>query len=76
MTYKGCVSYKNSCGHKYTCECSGFETVEDATMWVGEQFAHLMLNWGEIDEEGIVVNAEVCDENGGFSDLYTLRCGC
>ena len=81
MTYKGCVMYKNSCEkYKYTCEQGGFETVEDATMWVGAQFAYLMLNCGNIDEYGIIVDAEVCDEGGensiGFTDCYSLRCGC
>lgn len=79
MTYKGLVSYKIE-NEKYTHEHGGFDSVTDATNWVANRLTYFMLHWGEIDENGLIVYAEVCDEGEensiGFTDMYELRCGC
>ena len=79
MTYKGYVSYEIE-NEKHTHERGGFETVADATNWVANGLTYFMLHWGEIDENGLVIWAEVCDEGEEnsirFSDGYELRCGC
>lgn len=83
MTYKGYVSYLSDYGkwghEQWSHEQGGFDSIEDATKWVADTFANLMLNWAMIDKNGIVVHGEVCDEGEedsiGFTNMYDLRCG-
>ena len=79
MTYKAYVTYTTATG-KCTYERDGFFDVEDATNWVSNRMANIMREWGKIDPHGLIVFAEVCDDDGefstDFSDCYDLRCGC
>ncbi len=52
---------------------SGFTSVASATEWLSEKLTWFMMNWAEIDPNGITVTAEVFNHN--FSDLYELKCG-
>lgn len=78
-TYKGYVSYDLPDGGKCVCEHGGFSSVKDATEWVSGIITNIMLNWGKINENGLDVHAEVCDEGSeggvGFTDTYDLSIG-
>lgn len=77
-TYKAGVYYEaNGATMKY--ERGGFNTVKEATEWLHNAFKWFMLNWATIDEYGIKIYGEVCDEapenSMGFTDIYELTCG-
>lgn len=78
-TYKGYVSYDLLDGGKCVYEHGGFSSVKDATKWVSGILANIMLNWGNINENGFIVHVEVCDEGNecgvGFTDTYDLSIG-
>lgn len=79
MTYKGYVGYVSHSNERWSVERGGFNTVADATKWVSGIFARLMQGWAKIDENGIEIHGEVCDEGDedsvGFTDMYDLTCG-
>lgn len=56
-------------------ERTGFTSVPDATEWLSAKLGWIMLNWGKISPDGLLVTAEVYDGDNGFSDLYELKCG-
>lgn len=81
-TFMSIVTYKSSNGDNVRIEHKGFGSVKDATSWMLEKVGYIVLHWGEIDENGLEINAEVCDEGGFdsfdfpfFSDCYNIRCG-
>lgn len=77
MKYKGIVTYQANDG-RCVYECNGFDKVADATKWIADRFAYLMLHWADIDENGIIVWGEVTNVTNGisYSDGYELHCGC
>ena len=78
ITYKAGVYYEAN-GGKMRYERGGFNTVKEATEWLHNAFKLFMLNWATIDEYGIKIYGEVCDETPensiGFTDIYELSCG-
>lgn len=55
----------------------GFPDAPEGAAWVVDVFKWYMRNWGDIDENGLTVTAEITYEGWeGFSDMYELRCGC
>lgn len=74
MKYKGVVTYRVD-GGKCVYERGGFDNVVDATKWITDRFAHLMIHWADINENGFIVWGEVTDEES-YSDGYELHCGC
>ena len=77
-TYKAGVYYEDN-GATMKYERGGFKTVKAATEWLHNAFQWFMLNWATIDEYGIKIYGEVCDESPensmGFTDIYKLTCG-
>lgn len=78
------ISYRCNNHDVVTIEHAGFSSVKDATSWMLEKVGYLVLHWGEIDENGLEIHAEVLGthHNGSecefpfFSDVYEFRCGC
>lgn len=54
---------------------SGFDTVASATEWLSEKLTWFLMNWAEINPDGITVVAEVYNQRENFSDMYELKCG-
>lgn len=54
---------------------SGFDTVASATEWLSEKLTWFLMNWAEINPDGITVVAEVYNQIENFSDMYELKCG-
>lgn len=78
--YMSIVTYRTSDGEEVNIKRNGFGSVKDATSWMLGKIGYLVLRWGQIDENGLLIYAEVCDEGGlnsiGFTDYYEVNCGC
>lgn len=74
--YVSIITYKSGNGDDVTIEHRGFNSVKEATSWMLEKVGYLVLHWGEINENGLKITAEVFSDSFGFSDTYDIRCGC
>lgn len=81
-TFKSIITYKSNNGDVIKIEHDGFNNVKDATRWMWEKVGYFVLHWGEINENGMIVYADVCTDMAScnsefccFCDSYEIRCG-
>lgn len=74
-TYNARIAYVDTNDHVCSFNSEGFYTVKDATEYIVEKIGWFMLNWAEVNPNGLIVSAEVFNDDDTFSDLYELRCG-
>ena len=74
-TYIARVMYPLQNGTMGSIRQSGFTTIASATEWVSEKLTWFMMNWGELNPDGMTITAEVYNQSEGFSDMYELKCG-
>lgn len=74
-TYNAMVTYVKTTEKTHKGVEYHFDTVEEATEWIAGKLSWLVMNWAKFDPNGIIVAAEVYNEEIGFSDLYELKCG-
>lgn len=75
--YRVSISF-NADGGRFSFEKQGIHDLQDATSLVGFIFTKIMCNWGDLDENGVTVWAEVKDGEGDcftHFDAYELHCG-
>lgn len=74
-TYDAKIAYVAANGNATIISEEDFATVEKATKWVSDNLCKIMLDWAEINPNGLIVCGEVYNDEIGFSDLYELKCG-
>lgn len=74
-TYNVRISYMDTDDNLCYFMNEGFNAVKDATEWVSDKLGRIMMHWGEVNPNGLIVNAEIFNDEGSFSDLYELKCG-
>lgn len=74
-TYVARIVYALPDDNVKSFERTGFSNVPDATEWLSAKLGWIMMNWGEINSNGLTVFAEVFNDDDSFSDMYELRCG-
>ena len=73
VTYAAELSFVDDAGGKCVNRKEGFDSVEEATEWLGGRITNVMLYWSKLNPWGIRVYAEV--SNDSFCDCYEIKMG-